>query len=183
MLPQEYYALTEQHAGRFIPDVLALHISAPEPSAGSSSIPGGLALAHAPPMIQKKITASTSAQVWRRSLAIRHVSGHQLVALIEIVSPSNRDRRDPVDEFATNVTTSLDLGVHVLMIDLFPAGPHDPQGMHGAVWSLLDEGEGYDELMSGEELTLASYVAGPPVDAYLMKLAVGGSLPDMPECH
>ena len=61
-------------------------------------------------MIQKKITASTSAQVWRRSLAIRHVSGHQLVALIEIVSPSNRDRRDPVDEFATNVTTSLDLG-------------------------------------------------------------------------
>ena len=34
--------------------------------------------------------------------------------------------------------------------------------------------------MSGEELTLASYVAGPPVDAYLVKLAVGGSLPDMP---
>ena len=51
--------------------------------------------------------------------------------------------------------------------------------MHGAVWSLLDEDQD-DELTSSEVLTLASYVAGPPVDAYLVRLAVGDPLPEMP---
>ena len=178
-LPQGYYALTEQHAGRFIPDVLALHISPPEPSAGLSSSSGGLALADAPPTVHKKLTASTSIRQKRRSLAIRHVSGHRLVALIEIVSPSNKDRRDHVDEFATKVISALNLGVHVLLIDLFPPGTHDPKGMHGAVWSLVDEDQD-DELTSSEKLTLASYVAGQPVDAYLVRLAVGDLLPEMP---
>ena len=27
VLPEGYYALAEQHAGRFIPDILALHVS------------------------------------------------------------------------------------------------------------------------------------------------------------
>ena len=120
LLPQGYYALTEQHAGRFIPDVLALHIAPPEPVATSSSGAGGLALADAPPVVHKKITASTPLRARRRSLAIRHVSGHRLVALIEIVSPSNKDRRDHVEELATKVISALNLGVHVLLIDLFP---------------------------------------------------------------
>jgi hypothetical protein len=67
------------------------------------------------------------------------VSGHRLIALIEIVSPANKDRRDHVEELATKVGTALSLGVHVLLIDLFPPGTHDPQGMHGALWALLDD--------------------------------------------
>src|SRR5262245_24846122 len=137
VLPQGYYALTEQHAGRFIADFLALH--APPPTGDTLAPPprGGLALADAPPRVRRKQTMAAAARARRRTLAIRHVSGHRLVSLIEVVSPSNEDRRDHVEEFATKVVSALGLGIHVLVIDLFPPSPHDPRGMHGAVWEFL----------------------------------------------
>lgn len=108
------------------------------------------------------------------------MSGHRLIALIEIVSPSNKDQRDHIEEFATKVTTALSLGVHVLLIDLFPPGLYDPQGLHGAVWALLDALDQPYDLPANLSLTLASYDAGPPVEAYLDHLAVGFPLPEMP---
>jgi hypothetical protein len=50
--------------------------------------------------------------------------------------------------------------------------------MHAAVWSHFDEAP--YELPTDERLTAACYAAGPPVQAYLEHLAVGGRLPDMP---
>jgi hypothetical protein len=180
LLPEGYYALTEQHAGRLIPDLLTLHVSQPGPVKGSALPAGSVALADAPPRVHKKLTASASLRARRRSLAIRHVSGHQLVALIEVVSPSNKDRRDHVDELATKIVSALGLGVHVLLIDLLPPGTHDPHGIHGAVWTLLDELDTEDEPQLSENLTLASYVATAPVDAYLVRVATGTPLPAMP---
>src|SRR5438445_9384029 len=85
LLPQGYYALAEQHAGRSIADVLTLHTS-PEPPEPAWVPPdtGGLALAEAPPRVRRKQTVEPAALARRRSLAIRHVSGHRLVALVEI---------------------------------------------------------------------------------------------------
>jgi hypothetical protein len=68
------------------------------------------------------MTVSASARIRRRSLAIRHVSGHQLIALVEIVWPSNKDRSDHVEEFAIKVCTALGLGVHVLLDRPFSTG-------------------------------------------------------------
>jgi hypothetical protein len=111
-------------------------------------------------------------------LAIRHVSGHRLIALVEIVSPANKDRREHVDEFVTKIIDALDVGVHVLLVDLFQPGRHDPRGLHGAVWSVLDT-DPYDA-PEDEPLSAASYAAGPPVKAYLEHFALGGRLPEMP---
>src|SRR5437016_5994167 len=69
----------------------------------------------------------------RRSLAIRHVSGHRLVALIEIISPANKDRTRHVEDFVAKALAALELGVHLLLVDLFPPGPFDPSGLHGAL--------------------------------------------------
>jgi hypothetical protein len=124
------------------------------------------------------LTGTETYRQRRRTLAIRHVSGHRLIAMIEIVSPANKDRPESVDEFVVKVVEALDVGVHVLLIDLLPPGRHDPRGLHGSVWNQFDEGP-YD-LPVAEQLTLAAYAAGPPVKAYLEHLAVGGSLPDMP---
>jgi hypothetical protein len=74
-----------------------------------------------------------------RSLAIRHVSGHRLVALLEIVSSANKDRARHVEEFTAKAVDALDVGVHVLVVDLFPPGPNDPQGMHGAIRQRLEQ--------------------------------------------
>jgi hypothetical protein len=177
LLPSGYYALGEQHAGRFVTDVLTLHAS--RPNGEPPPLPpadGGLALAEAPPKVRLQLTGTETYRQRRRTLAIRHVSGHRLIALVEIVSPANKDRRESVEELVAKMVEALDLGVHVLLIDLLPPSRHDPRGMHGAVWNQFDEGP-YD-LPVDEPLTVASYTAGPPVRAYLEHLAVGGALPD-----
>lgn len=188
LLPDGYYALAEQHAGEAIADILALHTSRPSsPSASLPPLPpirGGTAVVEAPPRIRRHRTHDTSERARRRTVAIRHVSGHRLIALLEIVSPANKDRPGSVKEFAATVVKALDSEIHVLVADLFPLGRHDPYGMHGAVLQesqRFDAPDAEDVPPKGEPLTLASYAAdGPRVDVYLEHLAVGAPLPDMP---
>lgn len=68
--------------------------------------------------------------------------------------------------------------VHVLIVDLFPPGRYDPQGIHKAVWDALEE-EGF-ELPPGRPLIAASYDSGPIPVSYVEPLAVGGMLREMP---
>jgi hypothetical protein len=116
----------------------------------------------------------------RRSLAIRHVSGHRLIALLEIVSPANKDRARHIEDFAAQAVSALDVGVHLLVVDLFPPGRHDPYGIHGVILQRLEQSDEPYDLPAEEPLTLAAYAAGPQVDVYLEHLAVGAALPDMP---
>jgi len=177
LLPADYYALTEQHAGRFIADVLTLHAphngTAPLPEVGS----GGTALAEAPPKVRRKLTVSSSRER-RRTLAIRHVSGHRLVAVIEVVSPANKDRSRHAQGLADKIESALRVGIHVLLADRFRPGQHDPQGIHGIVWERFDD-EPF-ELPTGESLTLAAYDADREPVAYLEHPSFGCPLPDMP---
>src|SRR5438552_11150093 len=92
LLPEGYYALAEQHAAGFGPDVLALEMTqTDEKDAGSdrsSSSARGTGLLLAPPPVQ--VTAEGEMAFYRRkqsTVAIRHVSGDRIVAMVEIVSP------------------------------------------------------------------------------------------------
>jgi len=182
LLPQGYYALAEQHAGSAIADVLTLHASpeSPEPAAWLPPDTGGIAVAEAPPRVRRKQTVEPAALARRRSLAIRHVSRHRLIALIEIVSPANKDRPRHIEELVDEAVSALERGIHLLLVDLFPPGPHDLSGIHGFILQCLEQyGEPY-VLPADAPLTLASYVAGPQVDIYLEHLAVGAPLGEMP---
>src|SRR5262249_3499569 len=64
--------------------------------------------------------------------------------------------------------------------DLFPRGPNDPHGMHGAVELQLEPLAELDEAPADQPLTLTSYAAGPRVEVYTEHLAVGAVLPEMP---
>jgi hypothetical protein len=153
----------------------SLH-SGEEPPPGD---PGGVAVA--PPRVGRKLTASPSAtyRATRRTLAVRHVSQHRLVALVEILSPANKDRQSSVDEFVEKVHSMLQAGCHMLAVDLFPPGAFDPQGAHEAIWSWFrDPGETIEP--ADKPLTLAAYVAGQVPEAYTEPLAVGDLLPEMP---
>ncbi len=186
LLPVGFYALSEQHAGRAITDVLTLHASpeATEPPQFHPPLPfpatgGGTAVAEAPPKVRRRRTFEPTA-VRQRTLAIRHVSGHRLVAILEIVSPANKDRAESVSGFAEKILSALDHGVHVLLVDLFPPGPFDSQGMHGAIQQRLGNSDEPYDLPADEPLTLASYAWGAPIDIYLEHAAVGALLPQMP---
>lgn len=177
LLPKGYYALSEQHVGLAIPDILTLHTNEIEPAADRD---GGVALLAAPPKVGRKLVATEAgmARTRRRTLTIRHASKHRVVAMIEIVSPANKDREQSVADIVDKVIAAIDRGIHVLLIDLFPPGPFDPLGIHGGIWGSFGD---VDEPPADEPLTLASYdaVAGLP-QADLERLRVGDILPEMP---
>jgi hypothetical protein len=182
LLPQGYYALAEQHAGAHVADVLTLHGQPPQPGDLQPLPPatGGTALAEAPPRVRRRHTVEPTALARRRTLAIRHISGHRLIALLEIVSPGNKDRGDHLDAFAAKAASALEYGVHLLVVDLFPPGPHDPEGIHGVILRRLEPSAAPYDLPDEEPLTLASYVAGVKIEVYLEHVAPGGPLLEMP---
>ncbi len=176
LLPSGYYAMAEQHGGRIIADILTLR-SPPSPATPPAG-EGGLAVADAPPRVRHKLTVSSAAREMRRTLTIRHVSGDRVIAFLEMVSPANKDRPMSVEQFANKAEMALRQGIHLVLLDLLPPGPHDPQGMHAAIWERFDE-ESY-LLPRDEPLTMASYVADRMPEAYLEHLAVGSTLVEMP---
>ena len=182
VLPEGFYAMAEQHAGRPVGDVLALHSGeeAELDRGYDDDDDGGVAILTAPPRVSQKVVASATAtyRQLRRTIAIRHVNGHRIVAMIEIVSPGNKDRESSVADFAEKAQAALQAGVHLLVIDLFPPTKHDPGGMHGAIWERFDS----DDFIppSDKPLMLAAYEADQLPEAYLEPFAVGDELIDMP---
>ena len=88
-------------------------------------------------------------------MAIRHRLG-DLVAVIEVVSPGNKSSRAAIRSFVDKAVAFLRQGVHLLIIDLFPPTPRDPQGMHPLIWDEIVE-EPF-ELPADKPLTLAAYL-------------------------
>ena len=194
LLPEGYYALAEQVAGRTVPDVLTLQYlrdALPEegfriPAGPASASPGaaedagGVAVADAPPKVQSvaSISEATLLTLKRRRIVIRHATDDRIVALLEIVSPGNKDGPGPLQALVDKAVAAIQQGYHLMVIDLFPPGPNDPRGIHDRIWREL-EGEAYTP-PPDKPLTLASYRVGRGVTAYVEPIAIGDVAPDMP---
>jgi hypothetical protein len=177
LLPDGFYAMSEQHSGKFIADVLTLHRPTESESA-PRVISGGVAVAEAPPQVRHHRSLAPAARSLRKTLTIRHVSGHRIVALVEIISAANKDRPEHVEQLLNKLEEAVTHGIHLLIVDLFPPGKYDPAGLHGALLERL--GDEVEEPPPGKPLTLASYVADTPVRTYWEHIAVGSALPEMP---
>lgn len=183
LLPADYYAMAEQHAAGFGPDVLALETTREDDAeaGGVSSTPNGSGtglLLTAPPVA---LTAESDRAFYQRkqnTVTVRHVSGDRIVAMVEIVSPGNKASRNGLRSFVEKAAELLDKQIHLLILDLHPPGRRDPDGIHGAIWEEY-EGESYD-LPADKPLTLAAYESALTVRAYVKQVAVGDVLPDMP---
>lgn len=178
LLPHGFYAMAEQHAGQVIADVLTLHTGDEDVITPDEA--GPTAVAEAPPRVSRKMVASPNAayRTMRKTLTIRHVSNHRLVALVELLSPANKDRTTSVNDFVEKAHSALHHGCHLLVVDLFPPGKYDPRGIHAAIWESFDE-EDYIP-PPDKPLTLAAYVAARIPEAYVEPVAVSDVLPDMP---
>lgn len=189
ILPPDYYALAEQVAGSSDPDVLTLQTNTPDgngapglsgqPASPTPSGPGGIALAVNPPKTRFSGTMEQEAYARKaRAVVIRHASGDRIAAMVEILSPGNKNSRNPLRSFVEKAAATIRAGVHLLLIDLHPPGPRDPQGIHPLVW-----GEFEDRAFSlppDKPLTLASYTAGDVKRYFVDTVALGDALPDMP---
>lgn len=179
LLPPDYYALAEQTTGSFGPDVLALErLSGPVDDDANGSN-GNTAVLLTSPKASFMATSEMAYYVEKqKSIVIRHISGHRVVALIEIVSPGNKASRYTLQKFIEKAAATLFRGYHLLVLDLHPPTPRDPQGIHGAIWEEIED-DSY-RAPADKRLTLASYSAGLTKTAYVEPFAVGDSLPDMP---
>lgn len=176
VLPAGYFALVDQRSIGMVPDVLALTT---RPIASPARPSGGVAVAVNPPKV-RYVSRNSDADVYAKRanrVAVRNNFG-EVVALIELVSPGNKDNKHSIRAFIEKAAEFIENRVNLLVVDLFPPTPRDPQGIHKAIWDQFRE-EPF-ELPADKPLTLASYAAGGTKTAYVEVAAVGDALPSMP---
>lgn len=110
-------------------------------------------------------------------IAVRRRDG-RLVAIVEIAAPGDKASEAALRGLVEAMGRTIRGQVHTLIVDLFPPGPHDPRGLHNAIWDALEEED--HELPDDRPLIAASYDAGPIPVTYVEPIAVGEVLPEMP---
>src|SRR6516165_4744021 len=176
ILPKGISALVEQRAGPRESDVLALESRGKPPRAGFGSA-GGVATMEPP---TTRFVSRTTKEIYAaraNRIVIKHHLG-RTIAVIEIVSPGNKDSRAALRDFVDETIDFLRAGIHVLIIDVFPPSPRDPLGIHKVIWDEITEED--FTFPSGKDRVLVSYETGPERIAYIELIGVGDVLPDMP---
>ena len=177
LLPKGYFAMAEQIVGRPETDVVTLQtgLGAKAPAGGN-----GVAVASPQPKTRFVLSFPTESERYARKanhVSIRHELG-EVVAVIEIISPGNKDRKHSFETFVNKAVDLIWQEVNLLVVDPFPPGRHDPQGINKAICAEL--ADTLFELPADKPLTLASYQVEPSRTAYIECIAVGDPLPNMP---
>jgi hypothetical protein len=186
LLPENYYALAEQHAGDYVADVLALHVP-PTPKEvnrfdfSADEIGGGTVLAEAPPKISQHEKIEMDIIEMQRFLSIRHLSSHRVVALLAIVSPGNKNNQARYDAFVYKTVDAVRRRVNVLLVNVHKTGKFDLDGINASIRNMLSPNS-TPIIDKPRHSTLASYCPDPPrsVDIYVEYVAPEMPLPDMP---
>jgi Protein of unknown function (DUF4058) len=178
LLPHDYYALLEQQAAGFGPDVPTLQGVTGSGGDQLTATPRSATLLSRP---RTRFTAESDAEFYRRkksSVVVRHVTGDRIVSMVEIVSPGNKSSRHGIRAYLDKACELLEARVHLLIVDPFPPGRRDASGIHAAIWEeVRDEPFQPPE---GKPLTLVAYECGLTTRAYIEPVAVGEVLPQMP---
>lgn len=176
MLPKGLSAMVEQRAGPREADVLAVESRRPPQITGGGNSAGVL-VQEAP---VTSYVARTTREIYAtrgNRIVVKHHLG-RIVAIIELMSPGNKDSRASLSDFLDKTIELMRSGVHLLIVDLFPPSPRDPFGIHKAIWDEIFE-EPY-QFPPGKDRILASYEMSNVRIAYVEPIAVGDVLPAMP---
>jgi hypothetical protein len=174
LLPPDYYALAEQVAAGFGPDVLTLQDQTIAPASNG----GGIATQTRPKTTYYTELPGEFKQRRKSVVAVRHVSGDHIVAMIEIVSPGNKNNANAFRAFVQKACELMEQRIHLLLLDPFPPGRRDSNGIHSAIWEQFTD-EPF-QLPPEKPLTMVAYEAALSTRAYIETIAVGDALPDMP---
>lgn len=175
-LPKGLSALVEQRIGPRESDVLAIERKNGQAQA-SRGRDGGVVTMDQP--VTRIVRRSTKEIYSGRAnrIVVKHHLG-RIIAVIEIISPGNKDSRAALRDFVDKTIEFLRGGIHVLVVDLFPPTPRDPFGIHKAIWDEIEEEE--FAFPAGKDRILASYETGGTRTAYVEPVGIGDVLPEMP---
>lgn len=170
VLPQGYVARTEEYVGPYEADVLALETgrrAASSPRPEHAPVP---TLTIAPPrFVPRK----------ERRVSVFSAQDERRVAVIEVVSPGNKDSRNRVDWFDRKLVEYVEGGLHLMMIALFPGTGVPPEGFGAIVTRELGA---TTPLPTAERqvVSLECQDEPPEVRVYATELTLGASFPDAP---
>jgi hypothetical protein len=175
VLPADHYALTDQRVNVTEPDVTTFRAGpgvSPVRPAGGAAVP-------AVAVVDRPTGRPVRRRQRRWTIRVLHEDGHRLVAIVELVSAANKDRRTRVRQFAEKIHGYLASDVHAVVIDLLPPTPSAPNGLHPEIWGYF--GRPRYRPPADAPLMLAGYQAdGSEPVAYLEPTAVGRPLASIP---
>jgi len=180
LLPAGCFAMAEQVIGGPEPDVVTLKLDDVADSLDDAE--SGEAVAVAEPQVKPAAHVVMTADEERYArkanrIVVRHELG-EVLAVIEIVSPGNKDSQHAIRSLVEKSADLLFRGINLLILDPLPPGPRDPQGIHPLIWNEITDQP--FELPADRPLTFVAYQAEPIKTAYVEPIAVGSPLPDMP---
>lgn len=113
-----------------------------------------------------------------RAITIRRSDHHGVIGAVRIVVAETKRSRYRLGAFVAWAVEVLRDGLTLFLVDPFPPGPLDPQGIHKCVWDeFMDD---TFALPKGKTVTVASYLGRPVPEAYVEATAIGDDLPDIP---
>ena len=112
-----------------------------------------------------------------QKLALAATRGANDVQLRPINKASD-ELREAFKAFVEKACQLLEYRIHLLLLDPFPPGKRDPNGIHAAIWEEVED-EPF-RLPADKPLTMVAYESALTTWAYIEPVAVGDRLPDMP---
>jgi hypothetical protein len=180
-LPERFFAEVQIHLGTQIEAAVAefekARDSEEEQSNGSS---GGIALhTYAPPVATMVMPALFPDEF---EVQVRDASDDaRVVAVVELVSPRNKDRPAARRAFASKCTAFLQLGIGLITVDTVSKRQSN---MHNELVDLMQLEEKYkmtaDAIMAAVAYRPARRADVGGIDVWATALTVGGTLPVLP---
>ena len=181
-LPRRFFAEVQTHLGTQVEADVAEFESPPDPEdEPSPNGPGGgvAVQTYAPPAATMVMPALYPDDL---EVQVRDARDDaRLVAVIELVSPRNKDRPDARRGFAAKCAAYLQRGIGVVMVDTVTTRQAN---MHNELVRLL---ELEDRFQMPAEASLAAVAYRPArrgaaneIDVWAVALAIGGTLPVLP---
>jgi len=136
-------------------------------------------VAEALPRVNRELEEMQQPGYKQRTVTVRHTSDDRTVALVEMLSPGTKDWVESLRQFVGKSVGAIRLGIHVVIVDLFPPGQHDPAGVSSLVWKEVHPTP-TQQTREEKPVVLASFAVGDTTDLYIKSLSVGDSMEDMP---
>jgi hypothetical protein len=177
LLPPGYIAEVETRIGRPI----EIDVATFDESASGRASEGGVAVWAPPRPTITSIVPFSDPDVFEVQV-FREEGGLKLVAAIELVSPSNKDRPSSRRAFATKCAALLQVGVSVVVIDIVTTRTADLAADLRELMRIESEG---GPSISSSPLNVTAYRSialpdGLRLDAWVEPLALGAELPVSP---
>jgi hypothetical protein len=180
-LPPEFVAEETAHGGGH----LEIDVATYQESAAGPPLPnGGPALTLAAPTYAPSAPARTLPAVFPDTFQVRiftAAGGLTLVAVIELVSPSNKDRFEERQAFAAKCASYLHQGVALILTDIVTSRQAN---LHNELLRLMGADPGHDfpedVFLYGVAYRPVRRQDRPEIDLWPARLAVGEPLPVLP---